>query len=327
MLNVPTTGTCNGFPINLPPTTFAPRRPVETMELGTNFAAKLEPFLLISKSAKGAAAAKLIQDATSAPGVFVFAELLELPNIQELANNEQHAPFLSLLQIFSYRTYRDYLGKWSNTGIRRSALSIRIAVTENKDSLPSLNQAQTTKLRYLTIVTLAAERRILPYSLLLQELQVESIRELEDLIIDAIYLDILRGKLDQKEQQLEIEYTMGRDLEPEKLESVLAALHNWATTTASVLAELDQKLAEAATHNATVHAENEEHERIYLANLKEAQERQKDTKGGRRTAPFGPSNADNMDVDDPSLDGPKIRNRKAPTDSMVKLQQRKRNRF
>lgn len=45
--------------------------------------ASLEPFLLISKSAKGAAAAKLVHDATSAPGVFVFAELLELPNIQE----------------------------------------------------------------------------------------------------------------------------------------------------------------------------------------------------------------------------------------------------
>ena len=54
------------------------------MDFGANFISKLEPFLLISKSAKGAAAAKLIQDATSAPGVFVFAELLELPNIQEV---------------------------------------------------------------------------------------------------------------------------------------------------------------------------------------------------------------------------------------------------
>lgn len=54
-----------------------------------------------------------------------------------------------------------------------------------------------------------------------------TIRDLEDLIIDAIYLDILRGKLDQKEQQLEIEYTMGRDLEPGKVEDVLAALKNW----------------------------------------------------------------------------------------------------
>lgn len=54
-----------------------------------------------------------------------------------------------------------------------------------------------------------------------------AIRELEDLIIDAIYLDILHGKLDQKEEQLEIEYTMGRDLEPGKIESVLAALKDW----------------------------------------------------------------------------------------------------
>jgi COP9 signalosome complex subunit 7 len=53
------------------------------------------------------------------------------------------------------------------------------------------------------------------------------IRELEDLIIDAIYLDILRAKLDQKEQQLEVEYTMGRDLEPGRLENVLTTLNNW----------------------------------------------------------------------------------------------------
>jgi hypothetical protein len=46
--------------------------------------AKLEPFLLIAKSVKGAAAAKLIQDTTAANGVFVFTELLELPNIQQV---------------------------------------------------------------------------------------------------------------------------------------------------------------------------------------------------------------------------------------------------
>lgn len=37
----------------------------------------------MAKSVKGAAAAKLVEDATSAPGVFVFSELLDLPNIQE----------------------------------------------------------------------------------------------------------------------------------------------------------------------------------------------------------------------------------------------------
>jgi COP9 signalosome complex subunit 7 len=54
-----------------------------------------------------------------------------------------------------------------------------------------------------------------------------SIRDLEDLIIDAIYLCLLRGKLDQKEQQFEVEYTMGRDLEPGRLEDVLATLNDW----------------------------------------------------------------------------------------------------
>jgi len=65
------------------------------MDLGSNFSAKLEPFLLMAKSLKGAAAAKLIQDATSAPGVFVFSELLELPNIQEVCIVHLH--FLSIL--------------------------------------------------------------------------------------------------------------------------------------------------------------------------------------------------------------------------------------
>lgn len=36
------------------------------------------------KSAKGAGAAKLVEDATAAPGVFVFAELLESPNIHQV---------------------------------------------------------------------------------------------------------------------------------------------------------------------------------------------------------------------------------------------------
>ena len=54
------------------------------METGTQHVAKLEPFLLMVKGAKGAAAAKLIQDATSAPGIFVFGELLEHPSVQEV---------------------------------------------------------------------------------------------------------------------------------------------------------------------------------------------------------------------------------------------------
>ncbi len=69
----------------------------------------------------------------------------------------------------------------------------------------------------------------------MQALQMPTIRELEDLIIDAIYLDLLRGKLDQKEEQLEVEYTMGRDLEPGKLEELLQALKDWCVSHIYVL--------------------------------------------------------------------------------------------
>ena len=49
----------------------------------------------------------------------------------------------------------------------------------------------------------------MPYSDLSQALDISTARELEDLIIDAIYLDLLHGKLDQKEEQLEVTHTMG----------------------------------------------------------------------------------------------------------------------
>ncbi|KAF9466997.1 hypothetical protein BDZ94DRAFT_1233522 [Collybia nuda] len=282
------------------------------MDLGSNFSSKLEPFLLMAKSLKGAAAAKLIQDATSAPGVFVFSELLELSNIQELAKTEQHEKFLSLLQLFSYKTYQDYI--------------------QHKNALPPLNQAQTTKLKHLSIVSLAAERRILPYSDLLQALDMPNVRELEDLIIDAIYLDILRGKLDQKEEQLEVEYTMGRDLEPGKLEEVLAALQNWAETTTAVLATLDEKINAIAAETAATKKTQYEHEKVLQANLKEVYDKQKDKSlggvMGRRAmhmGGFSEKESMHMDVDEP-LENSKSKNRKASQEAIPKPQ-RKRNRF
>jgi len=44
----------------------------------------LEPFLLLGKGARGAAAAQLVQQVTEAPNVFVFGELLQLDGIKEV---------------------------------------------------------------------------------------------------------------------------------------------------------------------------------------------------------------------------------------------------
>ena len=127
---------------------------------------------------KGAAATKLIENATAAPGVFVFAELLDSPNIQQvsvfhpshvncksgasdaagqLSTNSQQESYLNLLKIFSYGTYSDY---------KRTRLTMSTyhhspqSYIENQSSLPPLNNAQVIKLKQLSIITFAADRRV-----------------------------------------------------------------------------------------------------------------------------------------------------------------------
>ena len=58
-----------------------PLPPTMTSEKTSN---PIEPFLLLLKDAKGAGAASVITQAMSAPNVYVFGEILDLPNIQEV---------------------------------------------------------------------------------------------------------------------------------------------------------------------------------------------------------------------------------------------------
>lgn len=70
----------------------------------------LEPYILLSKSANSPrAAVDLINQATSAPNTFVFAELLETPNIQALRTAPpQQASYVPLLELFAWGTWSDY---------------------------------------------------------------------------------------------------------------------------------------------------------------------------------------------------------------------------
>ncbi|KAI0063241.1 hypothetical protein BV25DRAFT_1884350 [Artomyces pyxidatus] len=289
------------------------------MELGSHLASKLEPFVLMSKSAKGAAAAKLVKDATSAPGVYFFAELLDVPNVKELSSSEHSASY-SLLELFSYKTYQDYL--------------------QHKESLPELSPAHLTKLKHLSLLSFAMQQRILSYSYLQSALDISTIRQLEDLIIDAIYLDIVRGKLDQKEQQFEVEYTIGRDVPPENITDILTALENWSSTTAGVLQTLDAKITSIADQNLALQHQTEDHQRILAANLKEIAERQREGKSstGKRSGNAGGARKDRerererdreedgMDVDEGPAEGSKGKNRKASQEIPGKTRS-KRNRM
>lgn len=68
----------------------------------------------------------------------------------------------------------------------------------------------------------------LPYSLLLQQLELKNVRELEDLLIEAVYCDIIQGKLDQRNQQVEVDCSVGRDLGPNELPNISNTLQEWS---------------------------------------------------------------------------------------------------
>ncbi|KAG5949280.1 hypothetical protein E4U53_005932 [Claviceps sorghi] len=184
----------------------------------------LEPFLSLSKSAvHPRAAADLITQATSAPNTYVFAELLEQPHIQALAANEQFAPHLKLLRIFSHGTYRSY--------------------HDDAASLPALNGAQTLKLRQLSMLSLARDQRNLRYDILQNELGLSSAREVEELVITAIYAGLVQGTLDPENKTVQLTSLAPlRDLEPGCIPDMIAALNHWSDKCTSTLSDLEVQM-------------------------------------------------------------------------------------
>jgi hypothetical protein len=53
---------------------------------GVPSSSRLEEFLILAKTARGAAAVDLIKRVTEAPGVYAFGELLDNPNIKEVSH-------------------------------------------------------------------------------------------------------------------------------------------------------------------------------------------------------------------------------------------------
>jgi len=184
----------------------------------------LEQYVLLAKSAKGAAAVELIKQVLEVPGVYVFGELLDMPNIIELATGP-HAKYYNLLNLFAYGKYSDYKA--------------------NKATLPELTAPQLQKLRHLTIVSLATTTKCIPYSTLLKELDMKNLRELEDLIIEVIYADILHGKLDQKHSQLEVDYALGRDIRPEDINTIVTVLSEWCDSCEAILTNVESQINKA----------------------------------------------------------------------------------
>lgn len=179
----------------------------------------LEQFTLLAKSLKGRAVVGIIQQALSSKRVFVFGELLAMPNVQALRESE-HASYLALLELFAYGSYSQYVAQ--------------------AEGLPELNDQQTLKLRQLSIVSIARQRKVVPYALLHEELAVADVRALEDVIIETIYAGLVSGKMDQKARVFRVTRSAARDVALQDVPAMAAKLKQWAQTADSLVAALDR---------------------------------------------------------------------------------------
>jgi len=202
--------------------------------------AALQTFVTLAKNAKGKQCTAIIQQALSAPNVFVFGELLELPNMQQLIGTED-AKFIELLKLFAYGTYSEYQAR--------------------NAELPPITQIQSRKLQQLSIVTLSATSKLIPYAVLQKELGISELRELEDLIIEAIYQGLVQGKLDQSKKTFEVEFSMGRDVKPESVDEFINVLTNWSNQSELLLKTIKEKIQHANFMNDTEKKHKEEYEK------------------------------------------------------------------
>ena len=61
----------------------------------------------------------------------------------------------------------------------------------------------------------------------MQATGIKERRELEDQLIECFQLQLLKGKLDQREQRLLVESTFGRDVSESDITNMLTKLKKW----------------------------------------------------------------------------------------------------
>ncbi|KAJ7191655.1 hypothetical protein GGX14DRAFT_312800, partial [Mycena pura] len=100
----------------------------------------------------------------------------------------------SLIQLFASGTYEEY--------------------NENRQMYPELNTGQETKLKQLSVISLASQRHTLLYDDLLRALEITAVPQLEGLIRGAVYWRLLSGDLDSKKRHFVVKSAVGRTFAP-----------------------------------------------------------------------------------------------------------------
>eukprot|EP01087_Luapelamoeba_hula_P025139 TRINITY_DN982_c0_g1_i1.p1 TRINITY_DN982_c0_g1~~TRINITY_DN982_c0_g1_i1.p1 ORF type:complete len:262 (-),score=48.45 TRINITY_DN982_c0_g1_i1:80-865(-) len=182
--------------------------------------ASLVRYCHLARTTKGRGVTALIGQALANPHTFVFGELLEVPSVQQL--DGENKVWYDTLTLFAYGTYAQY--------------------KESPSKYADLSPVLVKKLKQLSVVSIASVQKSIPYKVLLSELALENVRELEDLIIDCMYANIIKGKLDQEEQRFHVDWAMGRDIRPGQIEDMIKVLSLWCEKSDTLMQSIQEKI-------------------------------------------------------------------------------------
>jgi len=178
--------------------------------------------------------------------------------------DEACSSHFELLLLFAYGTMTDY--------------------EANKSAFPPLTQAQSHKLILLTALSFirSSKQSFIPFSTLEENLPGPVL----DLLIELIYSECLKGKLDAEQAALHIEYVMARDvpLEPRPgvlgLDDLILAFEDWDKKCTLIRREVHAQMAritsthEEALNAASDHARLKDEEIEKFRAFKERQQQQ-----------------------------------------------------
>lgn len=126
----------------------------------------------------------------------------------------------------------------------------QLTATPATQGLPELTNAQLLKLRLLSLLTIASQKSTtashasgLSYQSLCTQLDLSTTIDLEHLITEALYQNLITGTLNPASQTVVITSVAPlRDLAPGSVQSMIAELQAWSGRCDSVLADLKTEI-------------------------------------------------------------------------------------
>lgn len=166
----------------------------------------------------------IILAALRSPSIHNYSQIAEHPKVKSLPETGISR---RLLCIFSFGTIED---------LRSSGITV--------------SEELVAKLQKLTILTVAAKNSVIPY-LQLDMLHLSN-RELEDMVIDMIYADMIVAKIDSNNREIHVQSAISRDLLPSDFDRMVLVLGDWLETVQNTIREVDSLVGGVSKINSEV---------------------------------------------------------------------------